>query len=145
MPKVTKVNYSVDQIATMKAMYSGDNSKIALTLIAEKVGKTVPSVRAKMSAEGFYKPNEKVVTESTRIKKSDTVSVIAGLVGGLSEADQDGLSKSTAAPLAKIVLALTNKNADDAELAALKEAEINASMDESESADSESGTDFENA
>jgi hypothetical protein len=92
----------------MREMYNGDNSKIALTLIAEKVGKTVPSVRAKMSSEGFYIPNEKAASTSTRTKKSDTVDLISGLVGGLGEADAEGLAKATAAPLVRVLVALTN-------------------------------------
>ena len=102
------VNYTPAVIATMREMYTGDNSKAALALIAEKVGKTIPSVRAKMSSEGFYVPNEKAASTSTRTKKADTVERIAALVGGLSEADRDGLSKSTAEPLNRVLVALTN-------------------------------------
>lgn len=104
-----KANFSADQIATLKAGYTGDNSVIALTLLAESVGKTVPSIRAKMSAEGFYKPNEKAASTSTRVKKSDTVERISKLVGGLSDADMEGLAKSTANPLARVLVMLTNQ------------------------------------
>lgn len=74
--KTAKVeNYTADMTATIKAEYING---IAIEKIAEKVGRTVRSVVAKLSREGVYK--KKAYTTKTGEKaetKGDIVEKIA--------------------------------------------------------------------
>ena len=86
MTATKKVNYTPEVVKTMLEIYGAAGTEpeqhearqAAMEEIAEFAGKTVASVRAKLSAEGVYikKPEvEKSVT--TRVLKSDLVAQIA--------------------------------------------------------------------
>ena len=106
MAKAT--NYTQEQIATITAAYTGDNSKEALATIAASVGKTVPSVRAKLSSLGVYKVAEKPKTASTRVNKTAIVEMIGNTGIDFTEAEVEGLAKANKSALEKVLAKLTN-------------------------------------
>jgi len=109
MAKVTKAaNYSEAQITSMTAAYKGVDNKKEVAMIAADLGKSVASVRAKLSSLGLYKTAE-AAKAGKSTKKADIVAAIAATGIKLSEAEQEGLTKSTSAPLEKILAALTNR------------------------------------
>lgn len=116
MAKVTKVNYTDAQIATMTASYKGVDNKKEVAMIAADLGKTAASVRAKLSNLGVYKTATPAKGEGKGNTKADIVGAIA-VAGGftLSEAEQEGLAKATAGPLAKILASLTNREESESE------------------------------
>lgn len=137
---VKSVNYSDDTIATMKAMYTGKDNKKDVAAIAAKIGKTAGSVRAKLSNLGVYEVEKKGTTKSGAgtTKKVDLVERIAGAVGGLSEAEQDGLVKATASPLAKILNQLTTRPPRDSLMAMVDEIDLEImAKEEAEKAEKE--------
>lgn len=106
--KATAANYSDEALKTLEAGYTGTNNKAEVAALAAKLGKTVPSVRAKLAGMGLYKKEEAAKGASTRTKKVDTVESLSKFVPNLTPADCEGLEKATAAPLEKILAALTN-------------------------------------
>ena len=96
-------NYTPEMIKTIETMYTGKDNKAEVVAIAAKIGKTPASVRSKAADLGIYVAAGKAKTESGRVKKSDIVADIAKALGGLSEAEQEGLEKATAVPLQKIL------------------------------------------
>lgn len=107
MTATKTANYSDKAIATMTAAYTGDNSKDALGKIATAVGKTVPSVRAKLSQLGVYKPNEKAAPKVN----GDNKQVLADKIGklaNLTNAEAEGLAKANKAPLERVLASLTH-------------------------------------
>ena len=102
------VNYSETQIATLTASYKGVDNKKEVAMIAADLGKSAASVRAKLSSLGLYKTAE-AAKATKSVKKLDIVSAIKASGVELSEAEMEGLTKATSAPLAKILAALTNR------------------------------------
>ena len=107
MSKVKAVNYSVDQIATMSAMYTGEDNIAEVRAIASAIDKPVNSVRAKLSSMGVYVRAEAVKTVSNKVTKEVKATQIAGFVD-LSEAETLSLSKTTGAVLDKLLARLTS-------------------------------------
>lgn len=90
MTAVKKVNYTPEVVKTMLEMYGAvgiepeqhEARQKAMEDIAEFAGKTVASVRAKLSSEGVYIPKPKAEkTGEKRILKSDLVDQIADNAG----------------------------------------------------------------
>ena len=100
------VNYSDADMATMTSMYTGKDNATEVKAIAAKLGKSAASVRAKVASMGLYVKAEKATAGKRVGKKAEIVERIASMVT-LSEADQEGLGKATAAPLARILAQLT--------------------------------------
>ena len=93
------VNYSPEQTAQMIADYQAGTS---VETIAEKFGKTVRSVVAKLSREKVYVAKAyKTKSGETPIKK-DTHADFIGEALSLSEADTESLTKANKVALAKI-------------------------------------------
>lgn len=98
------VNYTDAQLDILRAEYTGADNSAEVAAIAEKVGKTPASVRAKLANLGIYKPNQKS-EETERVTKT----VIAEAIGqriGLLEAETEGLAKAPKAALDKILAAI---------------------------------------
>lgn len=105
-------NYTADQVKAIATAYTaarkeGKDNATILAQIAKDSKRTVPSIRAKLSAEKVYVKETKTATASVRVKKADTIAAIAKVVP-MSEAEMEGLEKATAAPLQKILDRLTN-------------------------------------
>lgn len=104
MAKEKIVNYTAEQAAEMVSTYTAGETVEA---IAEKMGKSVRSVIAKLSREKVYV--KKAYTSKTGeavIKKDEQADAIGELLG-LSENDTESLTKANKSALAAIMDALT--------------------------------------
>ena len=117
MAKAKKANYSEAEIAVISSYKAGDNAAEVARIVnelaalpadqkGEKV-KAAPSVRAKLSSMGVYVKEEKATATGGK-RKADIAEEI-GVAIGLSESEVEGLTNATAAPLAKVLAALTAK------------------------------------
>lgn len=104
--KVKTANYSEAQIAELKSGYTGSDNVAEVAALAEKLGKTPASVRAKLSSMGLYKTAEKADSETDRVTKRVLVEKVGEIVG-LSEAEVDGLEKATKSALEKVLARLS--------------------------------------
>lgn len=106
MSKVKVANYTEQDIAVLKAGYTGADNASEVAAIATATGKTPASVRAKLASLGLYmKAEAGASSEGERITKQ----VIAEAIGqriGLQEHEVEGLSKAPKAALDKVLAAL---------------------------------------
>ena len=106
----TTVNYTPEMIETMTEMYQsalGDTERKEMVVtISENIGKTVNSVRAKLSKLNLYiKPKPTTKSGATVVRKNDLVNEIADLLG--KDADLLGsLEKSTKFALNAVIAGL---------------------------------------
>lgn len=103
-----QVNYTAENVVQMTALYQAADSEstreIAIEQIAEGLGKTVASVRSKLSHEGIYIPKVKAEkTGTTRVTKSDLVQVIADFAGLENDSFFDSLEGANKAVLAYVI------------------------------------------
>jgi hypothetical protein len=114
------VNYTEAQTAELVAAFNAvrDQSRevrdAVVTEFAAKFGRTVRSIRAKLSVEKVYIAKEYVTkTGETVQKKDDWADAIAKFVPNLTEAETESLTKANKTALAKIgsVLAAAAKAA----------------------------------
>lgn len=107
MPKAKTANYTEQDIAVLKAGYTGADNATEVAALATATGKTPASVRAKLASLGLYVKAEAgaAASEGERITKQ----VIAEAIGqkiGLQEHEVEGLSKAPKAALDKVLAAL---------------------------------------
>ena len=103
MANAKVVNYTPEQSAQMVADYAAG---VTVEQIAEKLGKTVRSVVAKLSREKVYQKKEyKTKTGQTVVKKDAHADAI-GAILKLTEAETDSLTKANKTALEKIFAAL---------------------------------------
>jgi len=115
MAKEKVKNYTEDMVATMTEMYTGVDNKAEVKAISKAIDRTEGSVRAKLSNMALYVTKEKAKAK-TRVTKATTVADISKAIGGgLTILEQDGLLKSTSAPLVKILAALTPDEVEEEE------------------------------
>lgn len=113
MSKQKKANYSEAEIAVLQTYQAGDNKAEMARLVSEVAAvtgkdekvKTSASIRAKLSTMGLYVKEEKASATKGR-KKADIAADIGAAVG-LSAEEVEGLTNATAAPLVKVLAALT--------------------------------------
>lgn len=98
-------NYTAEQTALAVEKYTAGATVEA---IAEALGKTVQSVRAKLAKEGVYKAKAKETAGKREKLKSEMVAEIAALVGA-SEEVVESLEKATGAALKAVLAALARK------------------------------------
>ena len=103
----TKTNYTDEQVQTLRDNYVGADNTTELPQLAEQVGKSVPSVRAKLSQMGLYVTPEKAEAGTHRETKADKAAEIAGIIE-LNEPETEALAKTTNAVLDKIRERLIN-------------------------------------
>lgn len=105
---VPTTNYSPEQIATMTAMYTGEDNVNEVKAISGEIDKPVNSVRAKLSSLGVYVKADVVkASTSTKITKAVKAAEIAVLIGA-NMVEQEALAKTTAPVLDKLLAKLTN-------------------------------------
>jgi len=85
------VNYTAEQTAKMVADYQAGTT---VETIAEKLGKTVRSVVAKLSREKVYVAKTYVSKTGEAVVKKDTVADYIGEALGLTESDTESLTKA---------------------------------------------------
>ena len=80
--KAKKVNYTPEMVADMVTVYGAATDEstrdAAMDSLATKYGKTVASIRSKLSFEGVYVAKAKPTAKGTNaVKKADMVTAIA--------------------------------------------------------------------
>lgn len=99
----TKTAYTVEQTAELVAAYKAAPTAETVATFAEKFGKTVKSVVAKLSREGVYQKKEyKTKTGDTVVKKDEIANEFQTLFG-LTEGEADSLTKANKTALVKIL------------------------------------------
>ena len=103
MTAQAKTAYTVEQTVELVAAYQEAPTQETVTLYAEKFGKTVKSVIAKLSREGVYKKKEYVSkTGEKPVKKEELATEFMELFG-LSDAEADSIAKANKTALKKIL------------------------------------------
>lgn len=105
MASKTVVNYTSEQTVAMVADYQAGMS---VEVIAEKMGKTVRSVVAKLSREKVYVAKTYTTKTGESVVKKDAVADAIGAVLGMTEPEIESLTKANKTALAKIFAALAN-------------------------------------
>lgn len=124
--KTVQANYTAELIALIVSEYAdlmakhGNDNKIVLSLLSEKFGKSVPSLRAKLASLKVYvnansADNAPSVGDKTA-KKEDIANAIASIVGK----ELNGLEAATKQALLDLLAFLLKAN----KLLAEKEAKI---------------------
>ena len=98
-----KTAYTVEQAAELVAAYSANPSSEVVATFAEKFGKTVKSVVAKLSREGVYKAKTYVSKTGAKPVKKDDLANEFQAKFGLTESEADSLTKANKTALAKIL------------------------------------------
>ena len=99
------VNYTAEQTQDIVAGYLVGES---VESIADRMGKSVRSIVAKLSREGVYKKKEYVSKTGERPVKKDAHADAIGAILQLSESDTDSLTKANKSALKAIFTALAN-------------------------------------
>lgn len=129
MATVKTPNYTDEQTAMLKAAYLEKPSKETVEALAEKFGKTVRSIVAKLSKEGVYKAKEYTTKQGEKPIKKDEQADAIGKILRLSDGEADSLAKANKTALTKIVSALANSVPVEVTTAADKATkEVKASM-----------------
>ena len=103
------VNYTKEAVARLHDVYDGEANvetrDAQVAQLAEELGKSPASIRAKLTREGLYVPKGPAPKKGAGISKADLVSMIAAEIG----ADEDvigSLEKATKVALTKVLVAL---------------------------------------
>lgn len=107
---MTKVNYTAENIETAKSMYA-EGGNDALPTIAEALGKSVRSVRAKLVHEGVYEAPVKEIKAPIDNGPSKK-EMLAHLETLTDVVDTNGLMAATKATIASVI-ALAGGSVDD--------------------------------
>lgn len=99
------VNYTPEQSAQMVAEYQAG---ITVEAIAEKMGKTVRSVVAKLSREKVYVAKTYVSKTGAPVVKKDAHADAIGAILKMTESEIESLTKANKTALEKIFSALAN-------------------------------------
>jgi hypothetical protein len=99
------VNYTAEQTAQIVADYQAG---VTTEAIAEKLGKTVRSIVAKLSREGVYKAKTYVSKTGAPVVKKDAHADAIGAILKMTESEIESLTKANKTALEKIFSALAN-------------------------------------
>ena len=102
------MNYTVDQTAEMVSAYAANPNAETVAMFAEKFGKSVRSIVAKLSREKVYVSKTYETKKGEKPVKKDSMADAIGSILSLSEAEADSLAKANKTALAKIFAALAN-------------------------------------
>jgi hypothetical protein len=105
MAATKTVNYTPEQTQDIVAGYLVGES---VESIADRMGKSVRSIVAKLSREGVYKKKEYVSKTGEKPVKKDAHADAIGAILQLSESDTDSLTKANKSALKAIFTALAN-------------------------------------
>lgn len=106
--KVAKVNYSAEQTAELVEAYKVNPTKETVSEMAEKFGKSVKSIVAKLSRCDVYVKAEKVTKNGEPVVMKDETATAIGAILNLSEGEATSLAKANKTALAKIFKALAD-------------------------------------
>lgn len=106
---MTEVNYTEEMVARLHEVYNGEAEVEArdaqIAQLAEELGKSAASIRAKLTREGVYVPKGEAAKKAPVVRKADLVSMIAKEL----EVDEDvigSLEKATKKSLQLVLAAL---------------------------------------
>lgn len=102
------VNYTPEQTAELVSAYVANPTQETVVMFAEKFGKTVRSVVAKLSREKVYIAKTYETKNGEKPVKKDSVADAIGAVLKMTEAEIESLTKANKSALAKIFTALAN-------------------------------------
>ena len=106
MEKTAKAqNYTAEQTAAIVADYAAG---VTVEQLAEKLGKSVRSIVAKLSREGVYKKKEYKTKTGEKVVKKDAHADAIGAILKLPENDIESLTKANKSALKAIFDALDN-------------------------------------
>ena len=106
MEKTAKTqNYTAEQTAAIVADYVAG---VTVEQLAEKLGKSVRSIVAKLSREGVYKKKEYKTKTGEKVVKKDAHADAIGAILKLPENDIESLTKANKSALKAIFDALAN-------------------------------------
>ena len=106
------VNYTEEQVKALVGAYDNAGSQDArdevVSTFAEKFGKSVASIRAKLSREGVYVKKERMTKDGRKVeRKSVKVATIASL-SSKDESFFESLEKANASVLDELIKMLTS-------------------------------------
>lgn len=106
---MTEVNYTEAMVEALREGYdveaNDEDRKAQVAQLAEDLGKSQASIRAKLTREGIYVPLTKAPAGKATVRKSELVQAIATKI----DADVDvigSLEKATKVALTKVLEAL---------------------------------------
>jgi hypothetical protein len=99
------VNYTTEQTAQIVADYQAG---VTTEQIAEKLGKSVRSIVAKLSREGVYQKKTYKTKTGQAVVKKDAHADAIGAILKMTEAETESLTKANKTALVKIFEALAN-------------------------------------
>lgn len=108
MATAKTVNYTPEQTAELKAAYVANPTRETVDFFADKFGKGVKSIVAKLSKEGVYQAKIYVSKTGEKPVKKDAHADAIGKVLGLTEPDTESLTKANKSALVKVFTALAN-------------------------------------
>ena len=103
-----KTAYTTEQTVELVNAYKAEPNAETVAAFAEKFGKTVKSVIAKLSREGVYQKKEYVSKSGQKPEKKDSVADAIGTILKMSDGEIDSLAKANKTALQKIFTALAN-------------------------------------
>lgn len=103
-----KTAYTTEQTVELVEAYKAEPNAETVAAFAEKFGKTVKSVIAKLSREGVYQKKEYVSKSGQKPEKKDSVADAIGAILKMSDGEIDSLAKANKTALQKIFAALAN-------------------------------------
>lgn len=103
-----KTAYTIEQTAALVQAYKASPNADTVAEFANKFGKSVKSVVAKLSREGVYQKKTYVSKTGAPVQKKDTTADAIGAILNLAEADTDSLTKCNKRALEAIFKALAN-------------------------------------
>ena len=103
-----QVNYTAEQTQTIVAAYTANPGEATVKELAERFGKSVRSIVAKLSREGVYQKKAYVGKTGERPVKKDTHADAIGAILRLPENDIESLTKANKNALRVIFEALAN-------------------------------------
>jgi hypothetical protein len=97
------VNYTEEMVARLHAVYDGEADEATrdeqVAALAEELGKSAASIRAKLTREGVYVPKAKAPAGKASVLKADLIAEIASklgvaedVVGSLEKATKNALN-----------------------------------------------------
>lgn len=97
--------YTPEQTATMVSEYTANPTADTVSALAEKMGRSIKSIIAKLAREKCYKPKTTEKTGETVNRKNETAAAI-GAVLKMSEGEVESMSKANKTALDKVWKAL---------------------------------------
>lgn len=101
-----KTAYTAEQTAELVEAYKAEPTPATVEIFAEKFGKTVKSIVAKLSREGVYKKKEYVSKSGEKPVSKDALATQLMDAFGLTEGEAESLTKANKTALQKLLKAM---------------------------------------